>query len=417
MAQPAAPCAHQRQRLANGPEIRGKSAVYSNSKLHRMQRCGRAEENRMTASSVRAWAFVHKWSSLVSTLFMLLLCLTGLPLIFHHEIDDLFGAGDAPAALAGQAPAPADRIAGNALRDHPGKVLQYIGWDMHEPDKVFVILNGAADAPPNDATVTIYDARSAERLGPSGSTFMQVMLRLHVDLYAGLPGKLFLGAMGLLLVAAIVSGVVLYWPFTRRLPFGTVRPERARRVAWLDLHNLLGIVTVAWLTVVGLTGTINTLSEPLVAVWKAETLGRMIAGHAAGPAPERTASLDTVVARARDAAPGMVPGFIAFPGTPFATPHHFGVFLRGTAPLTARLLQPVLLDAGTGAVADSRALPWYLTALLVSQPLHFGDYGGLPMKVIWALLDLVTIVVLGSGLYLWWARRNRPAPALRVQAA
>jgi uncharacterized iron-regulated membrane protein len=29
------------------------------------------------------------------------------------------------------------------------------------------------------------------------------------------------------------------------------------------------------------------------------------------------------------------------------------------------------------------------------------------MKVVWALLDLATIVVLGSGLYLW-IRRARP---------
>jgi uncharacterized iron-regulated membrane protein len=51
-------------------------------------------------------------------------------------------------------------------------------------------------------------------------------------------------------------------------------------------------------------------------------------------------------------------------------------------------------------------LPWYLTALLVSQPLHFGDYGGLPMQILWALLDIATIVVLGSGLYLWFKRRQ-----------
>lgn len=56
-------------------------------------------------------------------------------------------------------------------------------------------------------------------------------------------------------------------------------------------------------------------------------------------------------------------------------------------------------------------LPWYVTALLVSQPLHFGDYGGLPMKFIWAALDIATIVVLGSGLYLWVKRRQSPAKA------
>ena len=45
--------------------------------------------------------------------------------------------------------------------------------------------------------------------------------------------------------------------------------------------------------------------------------------------------------------------------------------------------------------------PWYLTALLLARPLHFGDYGGLPMQLLWAALDVLTLIVLGSGLYLW----------------
>lgn len=32
----------------------------------------------------------------------------------------------------------------------------------------------------------------------------------------------------------------------------------------------------------------------------------------------------------------------------------------------------------------------------------------MPLKVIWILLDLVTIVVLVSGVYLWLSRRGSP---------
>jgi uncharacterized iron-regulated membrane protein len=79
------------------------------------------------------------------------------------------------------------------------------------------------------------------------------MFHLHVDLYAGRWGKLFLGLMGLLLVASI-SGVALYGPFMRKLDFGDVRRERGRRLKWLDRHNLLGIVTLVWALVVGAGG-------------------------------------------------------------------------------------------------------------------------------------------------------------------
>lgn len=38
-----------------------------------------------------------------------------------------------------------------------------------------------------------------------------------------------------------------------------------------------------------------------------------------------------------------------------------------------------------------RPMPWYMQAPLLAQPLHFGDYAGLPMKLLWAALDVLTI--------------------------
>jgi uncharacterized iron-regulated membrane protein len=226
-------------------------------------------------------------------------------------------------------------------------------------------------------------------------------------MYLGLPGELFLGGMGLLFLVAIVSGIVLYWPFTRRLDFGTLRRKSSRRVRWLDWHNLLGITTLVWAIVVGATGAINTLAVPMLAQWRATELAAMVAPYAGAPAPSRLASLDRVVTEAVKAAPGMEVAFIAFPGTPFSSSHHFAAFMRGDQPLTSRLLKPVLLDGASGEVSDTRELPLYLKALFVSQPLHFGDYAGMPLKIIWAVLDVVTIIVIGSGLYLWSARKLR----------
>ena len=54
-------------------------------------------------------------------------------------------------------------------------------------------------------------------------------------------------------------------------------------------------------------------------------------------------------------------------------------------------------------------MPWYVSTLMLSQPLHFGDYGGMALKLLWALLDVLSIVVLWSGLVLWWKRRKLTA--------
>jgi uncharacterized iron-regulated membrane protein len=341
-------------------------------------------------------------------LFLLLLCVTGLPLIFHHEIDELFGYDARPEmAQPGAVKAGIDRIARAALAHDPGRVLQYISWDKDEPGTVIAFTNSKVDGDPDAATVKAFDAYTAKPLGTVGGGPMLVVLKLHTDMYAGQPGKLFLGAMGLLFLVAIVSGVVLYWPFTRRLRFGTIRDAKSRRILWFDWHNLLGAVTIAWALVVGATGTINTLAEVMLNQWKSTELAAMVKPYAGKPPPVHLASLDAAVSNAARAAPGMAVAFIAFPGTPFTSSHHFAAFMRGDTPLTSRLLKPVLLDGETAEVADARDLPLYLKALLVSQPLHFGDYGGMPLKIIWALLDGLTIIVIGSGLYLWWVRRHR----------
>jgi uncharacterized iron-regulated membrane protein len=370
----------------------------------------------VTARTVRITRLVHQWTSLISTAFLLLLCLTGLPLIFHHEIDAWLGyAPRLEQATADNRSASVDEIAAAALAHEPGRVLQYLAWDRDAPGLVTAYTNHAVNGPPDDAVLTAFSSHDARAAGPVGTGPMLVVLKLHTDMYAGPVGKLFLGAIGILFLAAIVSGVVLYWPFTRRLQFGTLRLRTTPRLLWLDWHNLIGITTLVWATVVGGTGVINSLAEPLLQQWRATELASMVAPYAGMPPPSRLASLDKVVVEAARVAPGMEIAFIAFPGTPFTSSHHFAVFMRGNEPLTSRLLKPVLIEGATGETADARELPLYLKALFVSQPLHFGDYAGLPLKLIWATLDGLSIVVIGSGLYLWFVRHVRPRrPRARI---
>ena len=375
----------------------------------------------MTPRTIRAWSLVHKWSSLVCTAFMLLLCITGLPLVFHHEIGHWLGTEAEPPALAGDAPEISlDEVMATALARHPGLGGMFVSKEPDD-DRVWYVTLAPTPRSHEGLRQVAVDARTGEVLAePSlDSGFLHLMRSLHIDLFLGLPGMLFLGFMGLLLLVAIVSGVVLYAPFMRRLRFGEVRRDRSRRARWLDLHNLVGIVTVVWLFVVGATGVFNTVADLLVQHWQDTELAEMVAPYR-GMAPyESTGSLQAALDAARAREPDTKVRFIAFPGTSFSSPHHFGVFMRGDEPLTSRMSKPVLVDALTAEVTDSRDPPWYLAALMLSRPLHFGDYGGMPLQVIWAILDMLTILVLGSGLYLWLARgaRREGAPEVAGQGA
>ncbi|SPP65579.1 PepSY-associated TM helix domain-containing protein [Nitrospira lenta] len=365
--------------------------------------------------TLKRWYAVHKWTSLVCTLFLLLLCVTGLPLIFGEEIGLWSGASVEPPALAGDLPrVDLDRLVADARMRRPQDAVLFLSQDDDAP--VWFLSMGHTPDADEDSAVYVYDGRTGALLlePPLRQGFMHVMFALHVELFAGLPGTLFLGGMGCLFVLSVLSGVVVYGPFMRKLPFGTVRHEGSRRLTWLDLHNLLGIATVVWALVVGGTGVINTLARPLFAYWQQTELAEMTAPWQGKPRMTAFSSLNRAVAAAESTDAGKEIAFVAFPGTPFAGPHHYAIFMRGKTPLTARLIEPVLIDAETGEVAAVRAMPWYITALSVSQPLHFGDYGGLPLKSVWAVLDVITIVVLCSGLYLWWKKRNMSADQFAV---
>ncbi|HEY0340738.1 MAG TPA: PepSY-associated TM helix domain-containing protein, partial [Steroidobacteraceae bacterium] len=345
--------------------------------------------------SLRRWAWIHKWSSLVCTAFLLVICVTGLPLLFSDEIDHWLDPHVYEQLPESTPAAPLDGPAAAARRLYPGQVVTSIFIDDDEPQVIVSMApSWAADAADRRTSHFMrFDARTGALLEKSKpaeqrrASFMGVMLALHRDLFVDLPGELFLGLMALLFVIAIISGVVLYEPFTRKIPFGTVRRDRSRRLKWLDLHNLLGVVTVAWALVVGLTGVMNELSTPLFGLWRlTDVQATLRPWQGQTPPPDsQLSSVQGALDTTRRALPGMTVTSIVFPGNQFGSPHHYVLWAKGNTRLTSRLFNPVLVDAQTGKLTAIVKMPWYLRALEISRPLHFGDYGGYPLKVIWAL--------------------------------
>lgn len=361
----------------------------------------------LSQTSVRRWYLVHKWTSIVATAFLLLLCVTGLPLIFHHEIDELTRKPQVAAAVPEQRPFMLEDMIGRARQEVPSDwMTMFITWDDDNP-LINVILVPSMSASEGEAKILPFDSRTGERLDarPPNEGVMYFLLDLHASLLMGLPGTLFLGLIGLVFLVSLVSGVVVYAPFMRRLAFGTVRKDRSKRIKWLDTHNMTGIVTLGWVAVVGLTGMLLTLSTPIQMIWRMDQLAELAAPYKGQAPVENPVPVDVALAAVRAQVPHADISFISWPGSPFSTPHHYMVALKGDTPLTERLVRSALVDAETGRLTDLTDPPWYVSMLFLSVPLHFGDYGGLPLKIIWALLDIAAIVVLCTGLYLWLGRR------------
>jgi uncharacterized iron-regulated membrane protein len=368
-----------------------------------------------TVKKIKRWFWWHRWSSLICTLFLLMLCLTGLPLIFGDEIDHWLNPTKYATLSADHPKAGLDAMVDQSKSRYPHDLLTSVFVDDDEPQ---VLVNMAPTWNPNDPLrhSLQFDSRTGQLLNDEPpfakkpATFIDIMLDLHRGLFLDLPGELFLGLMGILFVVSIVSGILLYGPFMKKLDFGTVRNDRTRRLKWLDLHNLLGIATAAWLLIVGITGIMNELSTPLFGIWQMTDVKKILAAYPVTKPPDQAhlASAQAAYQTAQQALPNMQVTSIVYPGNPFGSPSHYLLWAKGNEPFSSRLFNPVLVDPQNAALVKVVKMPFYLRALEVSRPLHFGDYGGLPLKIIWTIFDAIAIVVLISGIYLWIVRRKNP---------
>ncbi|MEO0604892.1 MAG: PepSY-associated TM helix domain-containing protein, partial [Myxococcota bacterium] len=230
------------------------------------------------------------------------------------------------------------------------------------------------------------------------------LLDLHASLWLGLPGKLAVGAFGVAMLGLIGTGLVLYAPFMKQAAFGTVRqgPTGARV---RDTHKLMGAVAGPFLAVVSLTGAILALEEIPVTVWQMTELASLTADAPETP-PERPVSLQRALAAAGLGLDDPLNTFVLYPGNELTGDHHYTVFRKGEDGLAENLFTLVLIDATTAESVQRVDPPWYLTVLLLSGPLHFGNYGGAPLKIAWAALGLGAFGLSLTGAWAFGLRRR-----------
>ncbi|WP_084197470.1 PepSY-associated TM helix domain-containing protein [Solimonas soli] len=371
-----------------------------------------------TGASSRWFRFnlwLHRWTSLIATVPFLVLCLSGTVLIFHEEIDD--ATGIVPTAQAADAPQrPIAEGIANVLAAHPGERALSIGIDPeHHPGVLLVVTAAAAETTFDHATLRFADLATAQPIGESdpAKTLTGFLLELHAQWFLGPLGEVIGALIALLVFLSLLSGLVVYAPYVKRIAFGVLRRGRGARLLQLDLHNFIGAIVLGWALVVTVTGFLLGFSTVAIMVWQATELGamraqagRMAPVDALRPPADADRAIAAALAKAED---GRQVTSLIFPDTSFSTPRHYTVLLNGRSGIERRLFTAAIVDAGSGELTTYAEPPTYLKAIILSEPLHFGDYGGLPLKLLWTACTWLTLFITANGAWLWWDRRRRRA--------
>lgn len=353
---------------------------------------------------------IHSWSALAVCLPLLLICLTGSILVFKHEIDTLLMHDKVRVIPEGERQSLDTLLAKtNAL--YPN--YETVGWALFEDparaDLIYLMQHGSSDW-----SYILMDQYRAELLAPVVSTthyFTDWLLELHYTLLLHDTGLLLSGLVAVVLCLLGITGIWMHRHFWRNL--FTLR-RKARLVLYFsDLHKLVGVYASPVLLVLGFTG----------AYWNLTHFAHELEEHAGGEAHyvmqkrlyNNDLSLQALHDRSERELQGFAATYISLPWEPGAAIRFFGD-VDSVNPLLSQYASSVAFNAQSGelvSVYDIRDADLGAKTLDSFRRLHFGDFAGLPSRILWCVLGLSPLLLAVTGVTLWIKRRPQRQRAAR----
>jgi len=247
---------------------------------------------------------------------------------------------------------------------------------------------------------------------------------LHYNLQAGTIGMYIVGLAGMFMLVALVSGIIVH----RRIfkDFFTLRPQANGQRAWLDAHNLFGVIGLPFHLVMAYTGVAIFVATYMPAgamvayngdplAFFEEVQGGFHRNEMDEPAGELT-SLNGLISDARQRWNGGEPGWLI-------VEHPFDA----SAVVSIRRLDPSRIgspqdtlnyDATTGELLQQQQAPTSYQAYMWMVGLHMAQFGGQIVRLLYGLMGLAGCAMLIAGSAVWLRKREaRQSTGLHVVRA
>ena len=366
-------------------------------------------------STVKRALSAHAAIGLLGGALLYLVCLSGTVLVLYEELQRL----EQPAAPEMTAIAPAAVQRG---------IEAVLATEADETPTTHLYVHLPSPEMPRATVTTDHQAVHLEQDGsiavPEENGWSEFLYGLHYTLNLPmLVGITIVGALGALMLALAISGVIAH-PKIFRDAF-RLRARHGGGVALADWHNRLSVWTLPFSVALAITGAVIGLAS-LTAYAMAETsydgdldgVYAPIFGDEPEADPARTPLPDVARALGHMAReyPETALTYVILhdPGT--AGQH---VQLAGLHERRLIFGEYYAFGAdgsfhGTAGLADG-TLGQQAAASVYSM--HFGDFGGLPVKLAYILFGLALTAVCATGVYIWLGkgtRRGLHEPRLRA---
>lgn len=369
---------------------------------------------------------IHLWLSVPFGLIITLVCFSGAMLVFEKEVTQLFDGSLYTVEKAGDRPLPVGVLADNVAQTLPEGVRVTGVTVSSDPEKAYSV----SISKPHRAAVIVNQYTGEVKGRQERNAFFAAMFSLHRWLMdngrpEGRPayGKIIVGISTIMFVIALVSGIIIWWPKTRRALRNSLKLtlRKGRFRLWHSLHVAGGMYAVLLLLVMSLTGLTWSFSWYRIAFYAAfgvevSAKGAAHGGKAAGndrkagrngDDGKRTATMNTAVwqqvyDRLRADNPDARSISVA-DGTATVSSAAFG---------NTRAADRYTFDVSTGHITSvtkyaDAARQGKLRGWIYS--VHVGSFGGLLTRLMWFAAALMGATLPLTGYYLWLRRLRNGA--------
>jgi uncharacterized iron-regulated membrane protein len=348
----------------------------------------------------------HRWLALATSVFIVILALTGSALVFEGAID----RGLNPQlwrVTPGARPLSLDTLAARARAVAPRNPLSSLS-PTRIADRAYTAQAGSTQVFLDQYTGRVLGTREQDAFN---ATLPRRLHALHTSLLVRGIGSTIVGIVTIAALVLVITGVVIWW----REKLWRIRWSASWKRVVFDLHHSLGIFASLVLFVITASGMVIHYDAIGDAILKLDKTPRAaFPKQPAGDSGAKLISVDSVERIALATLPGAE---IMIYSLPKKAEEPYVVAMRYPEDRTPggrsrlyvdRYRGTVLLVESTRTAQTGRAIG------NVMRSVHTGDLLGKPTEVVWLLASLVLASQALSGVLMWWNSRASRAALMRA---
>ena len=342
------------------------------------------------------WFHLHFWIGWIAAIPIALVCLTGGILIFEQEIIQWDNKELYQLEASGLPMSVGQVLKAYQSADPPLRV-NHLGIPK-APEHAYSAYTSGGKMYLNPYTGELSKASD-------GFSISYLLIDVHRHLAAGKLGQQLAAISSLVLALTCLFGLVLWWPLRGRTFVRAIKRGQA-----LDWHNALGLVAMAPLIIMAITGITFTWGRHLWPLIEGDTPSQLPRPTVSAPAGTEKLPIDPLVEKVKSMMTDV--RWTGFQPSNRETSAHAFFFSDGKNHNIQLYLNPYTgeeLERRDGSVQAKGMVAWYRRNF---GRLHtFGTYGFIP-QLLWGLLSIGGTVLVVTGMWISvkrWRRPNRRA--------